>query len=101
MKDLKLNSFQDLKNEGKSFYWASFFLSKEIFNKCSALYNFCRTLDDVVDNDSRLDVKKENFFKFKKDFTNKNFNNMNKIFSLIFLGKKYKYLLVIKKFFIM
>ena len=64
-----------IEKHAKSFYWAGFFLSKEIFNKCSALYNFCRTLDDVVDNDSRLDVKKENFFKFKKDFTNKNFNN--------------------------
>ena len=59
----------------KSFYWASFFLSKEIFNKCSSLYNFCRTLDDLVDNDNKLDIKKEKFLKFKKDFTSKNFSN--------------------------
>ena len=64
-----------LKKNAKSFYWASFFLSKEIFNKCSSLYNFCRTLDDLVDNDSKLDIKKEKFLKFKKDFTSKNFNN--------------------------
>ena len=39
-----------LKKHAKSFYWASFFLSKETFNKCSSLYNFCRTLDDIVDD---------------------------------------------------
>ena len=64
-----------IEKHAKSFYWASFFLSKEIFNKCSSLYNFCRTLDDLVDNDSKLDIKKEKFLKFKKDFTSKNFNN--------------------------
>ena len=64
-----------LEKHAKSFYWASFFLSKEIFYKCSSLYNFCRTLDDIVDNESVIKTKKENFLKFKKDFTNKNLNN--------------------------
>ena len=65
-----------LEKHAKSFYWASFFLSKELFYKCSSLYNFCRTLDDIVDNESVIKTKKENFFKFKKDFTNKNLNNL-------------------------
>ena len=65
-----------LEKHAKSFYWASFFLSKEIFYKCSSLYNFCRTLDDIVDNESVIKTKKENFFKYKKDFTNKNLNNL-------------------------
>ena len=65
-----------LEKHAKSFYWASFFLSKEIFYKCSSLYNFCRTLDDIVDNESVIKTKKENFFKFKKDFKNKNLNNL-------------------------
>ena len=64
-----------LKKHAKSFYWASFFLSNDIFNKCSSLYNFCRTLDDIVDDDNKLEVKKEIFLKFKKDFMNKNPNN--------------------------
>ena len=55
-----------LEKHAKSFYWASFFLSKEIFYKCSSLYNFCRTLDDIVDNESVIKTKKENFLKFKK-----------------------------------
>ena len=57
-----------LKKHAKSFYWASFFLSKEIFNKCSSLYNFCRTLDDIVDDHDKLVIKKDNFFKFKSKF---------------------------------
>ena len=64
-----------LKKHAKSFYWASFFLSKPVFNKCSSLYNFCRTLDDIVDENSKLEVKKENFSKFKKYFLNKDLEN--------------------------
>jgi len=64
-----------LKKHAKSFYWASFFLSSNILEKCSALYNFCRTLDDIVDDNNNLIVKKEIFLKFKNDFENKNLNN--------------------------
>ena len=64
-----------LEKHAKSFYWASFFLSKGTFKKCSSLYNFCRTLDDIVDNNKELETKKENFLKFKKEFINKDFKN--------------------------
>ena len=64
-----------LEKHAKSFYWASFFLSKETFNKCSSLYNFCRTLDDIVDDNNKLEIKKDNFSKFKKNFINKDLNN--------------------------
>ena len=64
-----------IEKHAKSFYWASFFLSKKTFDKCSSLYNFCRTLDDIVDDDNKLKTKIEKFNKFKKDFTNKDFNN--------------------------
>ncbi len=64
-----------IKKHAKSFYWASFFLSKPIFDKCSSLYNFCRTLDDIADEDKKLETKKENFLKFKTDFINKNLSN--------------------------
>ena len=74
-----------IEKHAKSFYWASFFLSNDVFNKCSSLYNFCRTLDDIVDNDNKLEVKKEIFLKFKKDFMNKNPNNqiINDMWSII------------------
>ena len=74
-----------LKKHAKSFYWASFFLSNDVYNKCSSLYNFCRTLDDIVDDDNKLEVKKEIFLKFKKDFMNKNPNNqiINDMWSII------------------
>ena len=74
-----------LKKNAKSFYWASFFLSNDVFDKCSSLYNFCRTLDDIVDDDNKLEVKKEIFLKFKKDFMNKDPNNqiINDMWSII------------------
>ncbi len=64
-----------LQIHAKSFYWASFFLSKKIFNQCSVLYNFCRTLDDIVDSEKQLEIRKKEFSNFKNDFLNKNFNN--------------------------
>ena len=64
-----------LKKHAKSFYWASFFLSSNTLDKCSSLYNFCRTLDDIVDDNNNLSLKREIFSKFKKDFENKNINN--------------------------
>ena len=64
-----------LEKHAKSFYWASFFLSKETFKKCSSLYNFCRTLDDIFDDNKELKDKRENFFKFKKEFINKDFRS--------------------------
>ena len=64
-----------LKKHAKSFYWAGFFLSKKTYDKCSILYNFCRTLDDIVDEENNLEIKKENFIKFKNDFINKDLKN--------------------------
>ena len=64
-----------LKKHAKSFYWASFFLSNKTLDKCSSLYNFCRTLDDIVDDSNYLNIKKEIFLSFKKDFENKNLDN--------------------------
>ena len=62
-----------LEKHAKSFYWASFFLSKETFKKCSSLYNFCRTLDDIVDDNKELEAKSANFFIFKQKFINRDF----------------------------
>ena len=59
----------------KSFSWAGFFLSKETFRKCSILYDFCRTIDDIADKDDRLDIKINKFLEFKSEFKNKNFSN--------------------------
>ena len=64
-----------LEKHAKSFYWASFFLSKETFKKCSTLYNFCRTLDDIVDDNKALDTKSANFLIFKQKFINRDFKN--------------------------
>jgi len=59
----------------KSFNWAGFFLPKRIYQSCSALYDFCRSLDDIADQELKLDIKIKKFKEFKKNFINKDFNN--------------------------
>ena len=60
----------------KSFNWAGFFLPKKTYQKCSLLYDFCRTVDDIADDQNELGIKKKNLSVFKNDFINKNFNNL-------------------------
>ncbi|MDC1129650.1 squalene/phytoene synthase family protein [Candidatus Pelagibacter sp.] len=60
----------------KSFNWAGFFLPKKIYQKCSSLYDFCRTVDDIADDQNKLNIKKKNLSVFKHNFINKNFNNI-------------------------
>ena len=58
----------------KSFNWAGFFLPKNIYLKCSSLYDFCRTVDNIADETGDLNIKKKNLSNFRDDFINKNFN---------------------------
>ncbi len=55
-----------------TFYWAGLFLPKETFTKCSHLYDFCRTLDDIADQNKELSLKKKQFKIFKTKFKKKN-----------------------------
>ena len=59
----------------RSFSWAGFFLPKKIYFKCSALYEFCRTVDNIADDDGDLNTKKKNLLNFKNNFNIKNYNN--------------------------
>ncbi len=59
----------------KSFNWAGFFLPKKIYLKCSALYDFCRTVDNIADVNENLEIKKVNLLSFKNNFKNKNYSN--------------------------
>ena len=71
-----MNENQSLiSKHAKSFSWAGFFLTKETFKKCSILYDFCRTIDDIADEDDRLNAKKKKFLEFKSQFKNKTFSN--------------------------
>jgi len=56
----------------KSFNWAGFFLPKKKYMNCSALYDFCRTVDNIADEDCDLNIKKQNLLNFKNDFNNRN-----------------------------
>ncbi len=55
----------------KSFNWSGYFLPKKIYYKCSVLYDFCRTIDNIADQNLDLDIKKNELEKFKKKFEKK------------------------------
>ncbi len=52
----------------KSFNWSGFFLPKKIYNKCSVLYDFCRTIDNIADQNVELEIRKKELEEFKKKF---------------------------------
>ncbi len=59
----------------KSFNWAGFFLPKKIYLKCSALYDFCRTVDNIADDAGSLEERKKKLSIFKNEFNTQNYNN--------------------------
>jgi len=89
MIDLELNSSTDLKREGKSFYWASFFLPKNSKINAGILYSICRYFDDIADknNEDKTNYLKDTIEEIKNNKRNKIniFLKKNKINSLIFI----------------
>ena len=77
MIDLELNSSKDLKREGKSFYWASFFLPQSTKKKAGTLYSICRYFDDIADKHFE---DQTNFLKNTIEEIKKNKNNKVNIF---------------------
>ena len=64
-----------LSTYAKSFSWAGFFLPNKTFKKCSALYDFCRVVDNIADDDEKIENKERKFNHFENDFNQKNFND--------------------------
>ena len=59
----------------KSFNWSGFFLPKKIYYKCSVLYDFCRTIDNIADQHKDLEIKKKELEEFRKKFEQKDKND--------------------------
>ncbi len=59
----------------KSFNWAGFFLPKRTYKNCSHLYDFCRVVDNIADDEDEIEIKKIKFQKFVSDFKQKNFED--------------------------
>ncbi len=59
----------------KSFNWSGFFLPKNIYSKCSKLYDFCRTIDNIADQNADLEIKKKELGEFKIKFEKKDSKN--------------------------
>ena len=59
----------------KSFNWAGFFLPKKTYKNCSYLYDFCRVVDNIADDEGEIEIKKIKFQNFVSDFKQKNFED--------------------------
>ena len=72
MTSFKTNTYS-IKSEGKSFYWASFFLPKNSKKKAGILYSICRYFDDIADkySEDQTDYLKDIIEEIKKDKNNK------------------------------
>ncbi len=64
-----------LSTYAKSFNWAGFFLPKQTYLKCSALYDFCRVADNIADSEEAIDIKKRKFLDFQDNFNNQKFDD--------------------------
>ena len=73
MIDLKPNSSIDLKKEGKSFFWESFFLPKSYKKNAGTLYSICRYFDDIADknNEDKTNYLKDSIKEIKNNKNNK------------------------------
>ena len=67
-----MNTKNYLSIYAKSFNWSGFFLPKKIYYKCSVLYDFCRTIDNIADQNKDLEIKKKELGEFRKKFEQKN-----------------------------
>ena len=89
MIDLKLNSSADLRKEGKSFYWASFFLPKYYKKNAGILYSICRYFDDIADkySEDQTTYLKNSIEEIRTNKSNKVniFLKKNEINNLIFI----------------
>ena len=69
MKNQKDDAKLILKNNGKSFFWASKFLPSLYVDRAAELYKFCRILDDIADSGEKnsLDNLQNFYTQFKKN----------------------------------
>ena len=58
------NNSQVMRKHGKTFFWASHFLDKKVAARLFAIYEFCREVDDVIDQ-KKQGIKHEEQLKKK------------------------------------
>ena len=55
----------------KSFSWAGFFLPKKTYQECSSLYDFCRYVDNIADEQGDIEKKLVDLDHFQSRFNSK------------------------------
>ena len=68
-------SLEVLKKNSKSFYFAGYLLGPRQFHRIAALYNICRTLDDLADCAEDTNQARANLISVQKAFNSKDISN--------------------------
>lgn len=78
-----------IKQKGRSFYFASLFLTKECAKRAYRLYEFCRRVDDMVDEAKNQNEAKFNIHELhSKILSTKNIEGMNSDANFLFKEMK-------------
>ena len=56
------NQSQVMRTHGKTFFWASWFLEREVSYRLYSIYAFCRRIDDLVDESNDEVELSKNFY---------------------------------------
>jgi len=59
----------------KSFNWAGFFLPKRTYQQCSSLYDFCRYVDNIADEQGYIEKKLIDLDNFQNRFNSRDTND--------------------------
>ena len=59
----------------KSFNWAGFFLPKRTYQQCSSLYDFCRFVDNIADEQGYIEKKLIDLDNFQNRFNSRDTND--------------------------
>jgi phytoene synthase len=74
------NQSQVMRKHGKTFFWASWFLEREVSNRLYAIYAFCRRIDDLVDESDDEVVLSKNFYEVINAWENNKYHSAFKEF---------------------
>lgn len=72
-----------MKNHGKTFFWATWFLEKTYSNRLYAIYAFCRRIDDLVDETKENSTRRKKLNEVIDAWDNKQYHEVISEFSNI------------------
>lgn len=84
-----ISAIRTIQSYGKSFSFAGYFLSKDIFTDSARLYKFCRIIDDIADLSNDGNASKNQLLEISEALANEDYTYSNWLSDYLDLSKKY------------